>query len=136
MTLFLDSSAIVKRYVDETGTRSVLALMEADPDWVASAAALAESEIALCHRVPQETLASTLVQALRRDWLHFDVVPTDDECLTRAAEIGSRYGTRAMDSIHLAAADRLPRPVTFVTFDRRQAEAATSLGLAVRPTAI
>jgi uncharacterized protein len=136
MTLFLDSSAIVKRYVDETGTRAVLALMEADPDWAASAAALAESEIAFCHRAPGEAVAETLVQALRRDWLRFIVVPTDDECLTRAAEIGCRYGTRTLDAIHLAAADRLPRPVTFVTFDGRQGDAATSLGLAVRPTAI
>lgn len=136
MTLFLDSSAIVKRYVDEPGTRSVVALMEADADWAASAAALAESEIALCHRAAQEVIAETLVQALRRDWLRFIVVPTDDGCLTRAAEIGCRYGTRTLDSIHLAAADRLPRPVTFVTFDRRQADAALSLGLAVRPTAI
>lgn len=136
MTLYLDSSAIVKRYVQETGTRSVVALMAADTDWVASAAALVESELAFCHLVPQESVAASLIEALRRDWLHFAIVPTDDECLKRAAEIGCRYGTRTMDSIHLAAADRLPRPVTFVTFDRRQAAAATSLGLAVRPTAI
>ncbi len=136
MTVFLDSSALVKRYVDEAGTRSVLALMEADEDWAASSIALPESEIAFCHRVGQESASDTLVQALRREWLRFVVVPVDEECLVRAKEIGCQYGTRTMDSIHLAAADRLPRPLTFVTFDRRQAAAAASLGLAVRPTAI
>jgi predicted nucleic acid-binding protein len=136
MTVFLDSSALVKRYVDERGTRSVIALMDADADWAASAAALAESEVAFCHRVGQESVAATLIQALRRDWPRFAIVPVDDECLARAKEIGCQYGTRILDSIHLAGADRLPRPVTFVTFERRQAAAAAGLGLSVRPSAI
>ena len=41
-----------------------------------------------------------------------------------------------MDSLHLAAADRLPPPVTFLTFDRRQAQAAAALGFRVRPTGL
>jgi hypothetical protein len=34
-----------------------------------------------------------------------------------------------LDALHLAAADRLPGPLVFVTFDRRQAAAAKSIGL-------
>jgi hypothetical protein len=134
--LFLDTSALVKRYIDETGTRAVVALMDADAAWAASAMALAEAEIALCHRAPLEAMAEPLVAALRRDWASFAIVPVDDGCLARAREIGCQFGTRTMDSIHLAAADRLPRPVTFVTFDRRQAAAAAGMGLLVRPTAL
>ena len=36
-----------------------------------------------------------------------------------------------MDAIHLAAADRLPRPLTYATFDRRQIPAAAALGFEV-----
>lgn len=134
--LFLDTSALVKRYVDEAGTKAVVALMDADSDWAASAMALAEAEIALCHRADHEPMIEPLVAALRRDWSSFAIVPVDDRCLSRAMEIGCRFGTRTMDSIHLAAADRLPRPLTFVTFDKRQAAAAAGMGLLVRPSAL
>ena len=134
--IFLDTSALVKRYVDENGTRTVMAAMEADAAWSAAAIAVTECEIALCHRVSRETTASPLIAALRREWPRFTVVPVDDTCLARAREIACEFGTRTMDSIHLAAADRLPRPLTFVTFDRRQAGAAAALGLRVRPTAL
>jgi hypothetical protein len=35
------------------------------------------------------------------------------------------------DAIHLAAADRLPRPVRFVTFDAAQIPVAMSMGFDV-----
>ena len=73
--IFLDTSALVKRYVDENGTRSVIALMDADADWAASAVALAEAEIALCHRAPDESDLAPLVKALRREWASFSIVP-------------------------------------------------------------
>jgi hypothetical protein len=41
---------------------------------------------------------------------------------------------RTVDAIHLAAADRLPRPVTFCTFDPRQIPVALSLGFDVVST--
>jgi hypothetical protein len=35
---------------------------------------------------------------------------------------------RLSDALHLAAADRLPRPVSFVTFDPAQIPVALALG--------
>jgi predicted nucleic acid-binding protein len=134
--IFLDTSALVKRYVDESGSRTVMAAMEADPSWAAAAIALTECEIALCQRAGRDTTAAPLLAALRREWPRFAVIPIDDTCLARAREIGCELGTRTMDSIHLAAADRLPQPLTFVTFDRRQATAAAALGFRVRPTGL
>jgi predicted nucleic acid-binding protein len=59
------------------------------------------------------------------------VVPVDDRCLARAVELGATFGVRTVDALHLAAADRLPRPATFVSFDRRQLPAAAALGFEV-----
>jgi hypothetical protein len=43
---------------------------------------------------------------------------------------------RIVDAIHLAAADRLPRPARYLTFDRHQIPAAAALGFeVVSPTA-
>ncbi|HKE76944.1 MAG TPA: type II toxin-antitoxin system VapC family toxin, partial [Acidimicrobiales bacterium] len=69
---------------------------------------------------------------LRDDWDAFVVVPVDDRCLAHAVEIGATYGLRTVDAVHLAAADRLPRPATYLTFDHRQIPAAAGLGFDVR----
>jgi predicted nucleic acid-binding protein len=127
--LFLDTSALVKRFVEEDGTAVLLALMDQDPDWAASALAMAEAEVTLCHRGLDEREEAAQRLRLRRDWERFTVVPVDAQCLLEAAEIGCTAKVRTLDAIHLAAAARLPKPLAFVTFDRRQAAAAPGLGL-------
>jgi hypothetical protein len=51
--------------------------------------------------------------------------------LARAVELGSQFGMRVVDAIHLAAADRLPRPAQYLTFDRHQIPGAAALDLEV-----
>ncbi|MFN8620425.1 MAG: type II toxin-antitoxin system VapC family toxin [Chloroflexota bacterium] len=130
MTLALDTSGLVKRYRREGGTDEVLVAMDRDPQWVVSAIARTEAELALCVGLTPADRAGA-VERLRADLDRCLVVPVDPECLARAADIGCEHGVRTLDALHLAAADRLPRPVTFLTFDRRQAAAARRLGLAV-----
>jgi hypothetical protein len=129
--LVLDTSALVKRYVDETGTKRVLALMEADSAWCASALAVVETQVTICHLGLIDAVRQERIDALLTDWERFTVVPLDDLCLARAAEIGREQRVRTLDAIHLAAAERLPRPAPFVTFDERQADAGRALGLDV-----
>jgi predicted nucleic acid-binding protein len=129
--LVLDASALVKRFVEEAGTSDVVRLMADDSGWAASALCRAETHVTLCHLGFEETVERQLARSLEADWEHFLVVPVDDLCLARAAEIGCNRRLRTLDAIHLAAADRLPYPFTFVTFDVRQAEAARALGFDV-----
>ena len=72
-----------------------------------------------------------LWRELRDEWDAFWVVPMDDRCMARAVEIGATYGVRIVDAIHLAAADRLPGPVRYLTFERQQIPAADALGFEV-----
>lgn len=134
--LFLDTSALLKRYVDEDGTLLVLELMDSDVEWVASALAHAEAEVTLCHLGLDTESETEQRRRLRDDWERFLVVPIDGPCLARAADIGCGQRIRTLDALHLAAADRLPRPFTFLTFDRRQAHAAAAIGLSVAPGAM
>jgi predicted nucleic acid-binding protein len=129
--LFVDSSALVKRYVKETGTPLVLELMSADREWVASALAQTETDVTLCHLELDDETTAVVRRSLADDWERFRVVPVDAACLFRAAEIACAQKVRTLDAIHLAAVDRLPQPVTFLTFDRRQASAAAALGAGV-----
>jgi uncharacterized protein len=131
MALAIDASALVKRYLREPGRDLVLDAMESDPQWCASALARTEVQVAL-HRVAiGRHQQRQLWAALREDWDAFVVVPVDERCLARAVEIGAGFGVRIGDAIHLAAADRLPRPTRYLTFDRQQIPAAASLGLEV-----
>jgi predicted nucleic acid-binding protein len=129
--LFLDTSALIKRYVEEDGTALVLRRMSEDLEWVVSAVARTETEISLCRLGIDTSVDAAATSRLGQDWGHCHVVPMDPACLARAAELGCRYDVRTLDALHLAAADRLPQPLVMLTFDRRQADAARAMGLTV-----
>jgi len=120
----VDNSALMKRYVPEPGSEVVAHLMRSDPEWSASAICAVETRIGLCRL----ELAEEKEAAFAADWELFDSLPVDDDCLARAAEIGCDHGVRTLDAIHLAAAERIPPPLSFLTFDDRQREAAEALG--------
>ena len=131
MTLFLDTTAVLRRYIRAPGRDLVVDTMAHEPAWCASALARTEVLLALQQMAGHPRQRDGLWRTARDDWDAFWVVPTDERCLSRAAEVGSAYGLRTVDAIHLAAADRLPRPLRYLTFDRRQIPAATGLGFEV-----
>lgn len=128
--IFLDTSALMKRYVDEPGTNLVLQAMDDDRDWAASTLARVETHVSLCHRGTQGAIDGPALRRLANDWDRFIAVPIDAECLVRAREIGCLQRVRTLDAIHLASALVLPT-VTFLSFDQRQIDAAHALGLEV-----
>jgi len=132
--LAVDTSALVKRYVEEPGSEEVTALMDDDPVWCASELVRCEATILLGRLATGPTQAEHLTRRFHADWAAFHVVPIDDRCLSRAAEIGADFGLRVVDAIHLAAATRLPSPVRYLTLDPRQVLAAVALDLEPVPT--
>lgn len=133
--LAIDTSALLRRYVPDDAAELVAATMDAAPVWCASALARAELLAAL-HRLSMAPFQhEELWRCARADWDAFHVVPVDGRCLSAATELAARYGLAIVDAIHLAAADRLPRPVRYLSFERRQLSAAVELGLdVVTPT--
>jgi predicted nucleic acid-binding protein len=89
----------------------------------------------LIDRITDEALLrQDLEDAVRRDWDRLFVVPLDQRCLDRATELGRAQPLRLSDALHLAAADRLPRPLRFLTFDPNQIMVALSMGFEVVST--
>lgn len=129
--LAIDPSALVRRYVRGPGHGLVTEAMADDTLWCASSLARAETLQALHQLAVTPGQHDRLWHALRSDWDSFHVVPVDERCLARAVEIGAAFRVRSVDAIHLAAADRLPHPIRYLTFDRRQIPAAASLGFEV-----
>lgn len=132
VTLFVDTSALVRRYVQSPDRALAVDAMAGDPVWCASALCRSETLLALHRLAVTARQHERLWDHLRRDWDAFVVVPVDDRCLAHAVELGAAYGLRTVDAVHLAAADRLPRPLTYLTYDHRQIPAAAGLGFDVR----
>lgn len=131
MTLALDSSGLLARYLSGPAGDAAREATAADPVWCASAVALTEALMVVEHLDVDLAAREELRRALRDDWERVHVVPVDGRCLDRAAELGRTQPLRTVDALHLAAAERLPRPLTFVTFDARQIPVALSLGYEV-----
>ncbi|MBA2283241.1 MAG: type II toxin-antitoxin system VapC family toxin [Actinomycetota bacterium] len=134
MTVALDSSGLLARYLGGPAGEVARAAMAADPVWCASALALTEALMVVDQLDADPTERDDLRRALRDDWERIHVVPLDGRCLGRAAELGRTQPVRSVHALHLAAADRLPRPVTFLTFDPDQIPVALALGFDVTST--
>jgi hypothetical protein len=131
MTLYVDSSALVRRYLRDRHRALVVDAMGGDEPWCASALARTEAQLALHRASVSARQQQALWRALRDEWEAFWVVPLDERCLARAVELGATYRVRLVDAVHLAAADRLPGPVRYLTLDRQQIAAAAALGFEV-----
>ncbi len=131
MTVALDTSAVLALAIDGPERPIVLDALGRDTVWSASALALGEAVPAIDRLVDEPVLRADAEDAVRRTWDHLHVVPVDQRCLDVAADLARQHPTRLAHAIHLAAALRIPRPVTFVTFDAAQIGVAVALGLAV-----
>ncbi len=131
MTLALDTSALLAIVVEGAQRQVVLDALADDPVWCASAMALTEALPTIDRLTDEAILRADLEDALRLVWDHLHVVPVDQRCLDRAAGLARTQPVRLTDAIHLAAAERLPAPVRYVTFDPAQIGVALGLGLDV-----
>ncbi|MDO8389890.1 MAG: type II toxin-antitoxin system VapC family toxin [Actinomycetota bacterium] len=131
MTTYVDSSALLKRYVNEADSDIAERLLGADVVLVTSWITLVEVRRNLARLVEPAELPA-LRQQLLHDLDGFALVSVDEVVCAAAAEIGEHLGVRTLDAVHLACAQRLMVPgLTFITFDLRQAQAARSLGFTV-----
>ncbi len=131
MTLYVDSSALIKRYVDEEDSEAADALLLSDPEWVTGQHTYVEVALAI-HRRLGEAERRVASAAFDRDWQRTFIVALDGVVCRRAAELGVATGSRSLDALHLAAAERVGgRSIVIVTFDVRLGQAARSLGFSV-----
>lgn len=132
MTIYLDSSALVAVTIDGVARQVVIDALEKEPYWCSSALSLGEA-LALVPRLTDETmLQNDLEDSLRLLWDRVAIVPVDQACLDRAVSITREQPVKIADAIHIAAADRLPRPLTFITFDPAQIPVALWMGFEVK----
>ncbi len=133
--MFLDTSAFVKRYVEEPGSDAVAAVLAEAEDLVVSSLCLPEC-ISAFRRLTRDGHVSEgeyerLKNHLLGDLDDAAVCHVVPEVLELAVDHLERHPLRTLDALQLACA-RATLPDLFVTADRKQAEAARMEGLAVR----
>lgn len=131
MTLYVDSGALLKRYVIEPDSAVAQRLLGADRVLVTSCITLVEVRRNLA-RLLTGSDRSRARQAFGEDLDEFALVSCDEATADAASRIAETLGVRSLDAVHLASAQRLQIPgLGFLTFDLRQAQAARSLGFTV-----
>ncbi len=141
MIVYLDSSAIVKRYVAETGSEQVQALLgEAT---VVGTAVISRVEVAAAFakavrmKVLPRREAALALEAFNSEWDLFDRLQVTEFVTARASALAWEHGLRGYDAMHLASAlfwrEMLDEPVWVATYDRELWEAARHAGLDVFP---
>jgi predicted nucleic acid-binding protein len=137
---YFDTSALIKRYVDEAGRREVLQLLRRH-DGVTSAVLPVELRSALRRRVSEGTLDKERVpEILKRfatDRAFWAFVEVTSDVLAPAETLVARHPLRTLDAIHVASAQLFAARITaseliFVSADARQTAAATAEGMTIR----
>lgn len=126
MILYVESSAVAKLIVDEPASGRLAAQLDkaADDGDALLSSMLLETELrrlAERLRLPQAAVTGLLDR--------FDLVELDRSLFREAGLLPGPH-LRSLDALHLAAALHVNADV-MVTYDRRQAEAAESVGLPV-----
>jgi predicted nucleic acid-binding protein len=139
MILYLDTSALVKLYVEELDSRRVRKSVS-DAERVGTSRvtyAEARSALARLHRERRINMRRlrTAVEALKRDLTKLIHVELSPGVSLLAGDLAETHGLRGFDAIHLASAIELGRisnqRVEFMTFDARQKQAAAEEKLPV-----
>ena len=130
MTLYVDSSALLKRYVLEHDSEVAESLMRSDPVLVTSFLTEVEVRRNLA-RLLSEADAAVAKRQFSDDLDAFALVALDATTCNQAARIAEQTLCRSLDSLHLAAAERAGSATVLLTFDARQARVARALGISV-----
>jgi predicted nucleic acid-binding protein len=130
VTLYADSSALLKRYVEEADSDRADAWLSSDPELVTGRHTVVEVRRNLALLLDAAAAHAARV-TFAEDLASLSIVELDAGTCELAATIAEQTGVRTLDALHLAAARRLGTALTFLTFDVRQAQAARALGFAV-----
>ncbi|RRR72657.1 MAG: PIN domain-containing protein [Candidatus Viridilinea halotolerans] len=141
MIVYVDTSALIKRYVLESGSSEVNALLAQAETCGTVALTLVEMASALAKATRMDWVEIGAAQAAWQDfrshWPTFVRLKLTHPLIERASRLTWDYGLRAYDATHLATAlfwqETLETPVILATYDRELWLAGQKVGMAVWP---
>lgn len=137
MTLYLDSSAIVKIYVDEADSDEVVEEVSQATTVVTSVLAYAEVRAAFARRRRDKSITAEGLEIAKKafdaDWSSWVVIGLDAELARQAGSHADVHGLRGADAVHLASFEYVlisceDEDLRFRCADERLTRAALDLG--------
>jgi len=134
LNVFLDSSALAKRYMEEPGSDRLEEILASASALGVSVVCVTEVISALARRrrerklLPQQYLKAK--QALFEDIEEASVINLTDQVVARVVALLERWPLRSSDSLHVASAAEWSADL-LVSADDRQCRAARGYGLRV-----
>jgi len=139
VTLFCDTSALVKLVIEEPESEHMLRAANA-AEWIAVCRITwAEAVAAMARRAREDPASADAIQQAREQlgllWPSLLIVEVSQPLVEAAGRFADGFALRGYDSVQLAAAQQLQntieQPLTFACFDRRLNQAAELLQLQV-----
>ncbi len=142
MIVYVDASALVKRYVTEVGSADVNDLTAGATAVATALVTRAEVAAAFARAVRigvlDDVAGRRAERRFSREWPDLMRVPVTEPLVARAEALAWAHGLRGYDAVQLASAltwqDALGQEIVVATFDRQLWEAAPEAGLRAWPT--
>jgi uncharacterized protein len=125
MVVYLDTSSMVKLYVEEDESVKVESLVRSSEILATSIVAYAEARAAFARRFREGAFTSREHKRIKeffdKDWSSYLILTITDDMIKLAGNLAEKHALRGFDSIHLASALTLKREIsstiTFSCFD-------------------
>jgi predicted nucleic acid-binding protein len=143
VTLYLDTSSLVKLYVAEPGADAVRELVDRATIVATSVIAYAETRSALARLRREGSLSpaafASIKQSLDEDWPSYLTLDVTTSISRAAGDLAERYCLRGYDSVHLASFMEVARragagETRFSSFDERLNRAAQAVARSLART--
>lgn len=141
MMLYVDTSALVKLYVEEPLSQELSYAVD-EAEAVATSLLAYTEAITAFARARREVRLSPqeyrrVVDAFEEDWSRYITVEVTDRLVKTAGHLAASRALRGYDALHLASAltlrERVPSSMMFVAIDRALSVAAKRESLRIHP---
>lgn len=130
MRLFVDTSSLFKRYIQDDGSAALERLFEEASEIVVSPVTWVELNSALSKRLRDGSLSSEQFSAVlleaKKDFDFFARLEWNESLDEKAVEIVKKFGLKSLDAIQLSSG-LLSKADIFVTSDKKLFEVANKI---------
>jgi predicted nucleic acid-binding protein len=116
MVVYLDTSSLVKLYVEEKDSVKLTELVRSSKVAATSLVAYAEARAAFACRYREKAFRrreyEDLISFFDRDWDNYLIVRVGKDLVRLAGDLAERHGLRGFDAIHLSSALTLHRELS------------------------
>jgi predicted nucleic acid-binding protein len=132
MVVYLDTSSLVKLYVEEEDSPRIADLVKSSTVTATSLIAYTEARAAFARRFRKNAFTPDeyrhLISVFDKDWENYLIVRVTKELVRLAGNLAEKHGLRAFDAIHLSSAITLraeiSAPLIFSCSDRKLQQAS------------